>query len=44
MPIMMLYGISLVGDTSSIYAEMGWMPLSPNGIAMCQACDIETQE
>ena len=21
--------------------EMGWMPLSPDGIAMCQACDVE---
>jgi hypothetical protein len=23
--------------------EMGWMPLSPEGIAMCQACGVETQ-
>jgi hypothetical protein len=25
-------------------SEMGWMPLSPDGITMCQACDVETQE
>ncbi|WP_158547516.1 hypothetical protein [Rhodovulum sp. 12E13] len=23
--------------------EMGWMPLSPDGIAMCQACGVESQ-
>lgn len=23
--------------------EMGWMPLSPDGIAMCHTCGVETQ-
>ncbi|SEL47700.1 quinolinate synthetase, partial [Roseovarius azorensis] len=26
-----------------ITLEMGWMPLSPDGIAMCQACGVESQ-
>lgn len=24
--------------------KMGWMPRSPNGIAMCQACDVKAQD
>ncbi|MFB2595118.1 ATP-dependent Clp protease ATP-binding subunit ClpA, partial [Paracoccus sp. p4-l81] len=24
--------------------KMGWMPRSPNGIAMCQACDVNAQD
>jgi hypothetical protein len=24
--------------------KMGWMPHSPNGIAMCQACDVKAQD
>lgn len=28
---------------SMIYGvEMGWMPLSPDGIAMCHTCDVES--
>lgn len=23
--------------------EMGWMPLSPDGIAMCRVCGVEIQ-
>ncbi len=33
--------ILTVNKINRLGAEMGWMPLSPDGIAMCQACDVE---
>lgn len=30
-------------DEDTVAREMGWMPLSPNGIAMCQAWDVYAQ-
>ena len=33
--------ILTVNKINRLGEEMGWMPLSPDGIAMCQACDVE---
>lgn len=33
-------GAQLGGGASPSEVEMGWMPLSPDGIAMCHACGV----
>ena len=30
-------------ERQAVHFEMGWMPLSPNGIVMCQAWDVYAQ-
>ncbi len=30
-------------NINNLRPEMGWMPLSPDGIAMCETCGVEAQ-